>query len=109
MAYSASLAARVRQLVGPAGAIVEKRLFGGLGFLLRGNLLVAVWGANLIARIGVDATAKALREPFVRPFDVTGKPMKGWIVVEADGLDTDRELAEWITRARDFVETLPPK
>jgi TfoX/Sxy family transcriptional regulator of competence genes len=109
MAYSASLAARVRQLVGPAGAIVEKRLFGGLGFLLRRNLLVAVWGANLIARIGVDATAKALREPFVRPFDVTGKPMKGWIVVEADGLDTDRELAEWIARARDFVETLPPK
>jgi TfoX/Sxy family transcriptional regulator of competence genes len=109
MAYSASLAARVRQLVGPAGAIVEKRLFGGLGFLLRGNLLVAVWGANLIARIGVDGTAEALREPFVRPFDVTGKPMKGWIVVEADGLDTDRELAEWIARARDFVETLPPK
>lgn len=84
-------------------------MFGGLGFLLRGNLLVAVWGTGLIARVGVEPSTEYLRQPFVRPFDVTGKPMKGWIVVDAEGLDTDAELAEWLERARDFVETLPPK
>jgi hypothetical protein len=109
MAFSASLAARVRQSLGHDRAIEEKRMFGGLGFLLRGNLLVAVWGTGLIARVGVEPAAEYLRQQFVRPFDVTGKPMKGWIVVDAEGLDTDAELAAWLERARDFVETLPPK
>ncbi len=109
MVFSTSLAARVRQAIGHDRAIVEKRLFGGLGFLQRGNLLVAIWGTSLIVRVGVVRAAEFLQEPFIRPFDVTGKPMKGWIVVDAEGLDTNVQLAEWIERAREFVDTLPPK
>ena len=84
-------------------------MFGGLGFLSRGNLLVAIWGTSMIARVGVEQATVFLQAPFVRPFDVTGKPMKGWIIVDAEGLDTDVQLAEWIERARDFVDTLPSK
>lgn len=84
-------------------------MFGGLAFLQHGNLLVAVWGTDLIARVGVERAQQDLRQEFVRPFDVTGKPMKGWIVVQAEALDLDAELRAWIARAREFVDTLPPK
>ena len=77
--------------------------------MLRGNLLVAVWGTSLIARVGVERAAEFMDAPFIRPFDVTGKPMKGWVVIEAEGLDTDAQLAEWIERAREFVADLPTK
>lgn len=109
MAFSTSLAARVRQTLGHDRPLAEKRMFGGLGFLLRGNLLVAIWGTSLIVRVGALRAAEFMQDPFTRPFDVTGKPMKGWIVVDAEGLDTDVELAAWIERAREFVDTLPPK
>jgi len=109
MPYSLSLAARVRQAIGHERAVEEKRMFGGLGFLLRGNLLVAIWGTGLIVRVGVERAAELLGKPFVRPFDVTGRPMKGWLVVEAEALDSDVQLAEWIELAREFVAALPPK
>lgn len=109
MAYSQALADRVRQTLRNRRNVSEKKMFGSVVFLLNGNLLVGVWQSSLIVRLGPDEAAPALRQPHVRPFDVTGKPMKGWIMVEADGLDRDAELAGWIERAAAFVSTLPAK
>jgi len=109
MVYSRSLADRVRCQLAGRRKIAEKKLFGGLGFLLAGNLLVCVWRQSLIVRVGPEQAAEALRLDHVRPFDVTGRPMKGWIMVEPDGLDGDGELAVWIERAMEFVSSLPPK
>jgi TfoX/Sxy family transcriptional regulator of competence genes len=109
MVYSKSLAARVRQALGSRRGIVEKKMFGGVGFLLHGNMLVGVWQDSLIARVGPDEAAKALAGEFVREFDVTGRPMKGWVMIEPDGLDTDQHLGDWIDRTLAFVATLPAK
>lgn len=107
MAYSKSLATRVQQVLGARKAVVEKKMFGGVAFLLHGNMLVGVWQNSLIARLGPDEGTVALTEPHVVPFDVTGKPMKGWVMVEPDGLDSDGQLASWVQRAEAFVTTLP--
>lgn len=84
-------------------------MFGALAFLLRGNMLVGVWQSALIVRLGAEQAAAALQEPHARPFDVTGRPMKGWVVIEPDGLENDRDLARWIERAWEFVDRLPAK
>ncbi len=109
MAYSKSLAARVRQALSARGGIVEKKMFGGVAFLLRGNMCVGVWNDSLIVRLGIEQAERALAEPYVRAFDVTGRPMKGWAMVDPDGLDTDSQLNDWIERAVAFVATLPAK
>ena len=109
MPYSESLADRVRLAIRGRRGIVEKRMFGAIVFLHCGNMLVGVWHATLIVRLGPDQAAMFANEANVRPFDVTGKPMKGWLMVEPDGLENDRQLATWVDRAWLFVETLPPK
>jgi TfoX/Sxy family transcriptional regulator of competence genes len=109
MVYSHALAERVFQALRTHRGIAEKKLFGGVGFFLNGNLLVCVWQQSLIVRLGPEQATKALNQDHVREFDVTGRPMKGWIMVEPDGLDSDKQLAEWIDRALEFVETLPVK
>ena len=109
MPYSESLAERIRPTLGRHKGIEEKKMFGGVGFLLNGNMLVGVWQASLIARIGPDQYAAALKKPHVREFDITGRPMKGWIMVEPDGIEQDRQLKDWIEQATNFVETLPAK
>lgn len=109
MVYSRTLADRIRHALRSEPGVVEKKMFGGVGFLLHGNLLVAVWQSSLIVRLGVDQEAGALAQPHVRRFDVTGKPMKGWVMVDPDGLDRDSQVTEWLDRALTFVATLPPK
>ncbi len=109
MSYSRQLADRVRHTLGKQRGLVEKRMFGGVVFLLRGNMLVGIWEQSLIARLGPDAAAQALQEPNVRAFDVTGRPMRGWVMIDPDGLDRDADLAAWLARAQEFVETLPGK
>jgi hypothetical protein len=109
MPYSKALAARIRQALSQRRGIVEKKMFGGVAFLLHGNLLVGVWGDSLIVRLSREAGERALSEIFVKPFDVTGRPMKGWVLVEPDGIDTEGQLEDWIERAAEFVTTLPPK
>ena len=89
--------------------ITEKKMFGGVGFLLSGNLLVGVWKNSLIVRLGPEEGELATREPHVKEFDVTGRPMKGWVMVEPDGIDDERQLKAWIERALKFVESLPAK
>ena len=109
MPYSQALAFRVRQIVEPLRGVAEKKMFGGIAFLLHGNMLVAVWQSSLIVRLGPDQAAQALGQPHVRPCDITGRPMKGWLIVEPDALDSDRDLSDWIERAIEFVATLPAK
>lgn len=109
MAFSESLASRIRDVLARRGNIIEKKMFGGVGFLLNGNMLVGVWKNSLIVRLGPDNYDDALLEPHVREFDITGKPIKGWVMVESDGIDEDGQLRDWIQRATDFVGTLAKK
>lgn len=109
MVYSKSLAARIRQIVAGRPGIDEKKMFGGVGFLLGCNMLVGVWQNSLIARLGPERGRTALAQPHVRPFDMTGRAMKGWVMVEPDGIETDDQLGAWIEQAIEFVHTLPAK
>ena len=109
MAFDESLAARIRDVLERTKGIVEKKMFGGVCFLLHGNLLVGVWKDSLIARLGADEAEAALREPHVRTFDITGRPMRNWVLVGSEGVEDDDPLREWIRRAEAFVGTLPKK
>lgn len=109
MPYSTSLAARLRDALSHRRSFEEKHMFGGVGFLLHGNMCIGVWKDSLVVRLAPDAAAVALKEPHVKPFDITGRPMKGWLMVAPDGLDTDDQLRAWIDRAIAFVATLPAK
>jgi TfoX/Sxy family transcriptional regulator of competence genes len=108
MAYDEALAERIRDRLRDADGVTEKRMFGGLAFLTHGNMTVGVHGDELIARIDPAGTEAALAEPGVRPFDITGRPMRGWILVAGEALDDD-QLARWLAEAGGFVATLPPK
>jgi TfoX/Sxy family transcriptional regulator of competence genes len=109
MAFDEILAGRIRDALARKRGIEEKKMFGGVGFLLDGNMLIGVWQDSLIARIGPDEYAEALRQVHVREFDITGRPMKGWVLVEAEGVEDDGQLSEWVERATKFVKTLPKK
>jgi len=109
MAFDLTLAARMRAILARKKGIEERKMFGGVGFLLNGNMLVGVWKDSMIVRLGHDKFDDVLGEPHVREFDITGKPMKGWIMVEPDGLKDDDQLKDWIGRATTFVKTLPKK
>lgn len=109
MAYSEALADRIRQAFGRRRGLTEKKMFGGIGFLLRGNMCVGVWKTSLIVRLDPAEAQDLLKQPHVRVFDITGRPMKGWLLVEAEGLEADRQLAEWLERAAAFVASLPAK
>jgi TfoX/Sxy family transcriptional regulator of competence genes len=108
VAYDDALAQRVRDRMVNEPGVSEKKMFGGLAFLTAGNMTVGVNGDDLIARIDPETMDAALAQPGVRPFDMTGRPMKGWVLVAGDGL-SDEELERWIARARGYVGTLPPK
>jgi TfoX/Sxy family transcriptional regulator of competence genes len=108
MPLSESLAARIRDTLVHNGGIAEQRMFGGLCFLLRGNILVGVRRDSLIARLGELEASKALTKSYVIQMG-TRHPMKGWVIIGPDGIDTDRQLASWIEKAIEFVEPLPAK
>ena len=84
-------------------------MFGGVGFLLNGNLLVGVWKDSLIVRLGPEEGDEALKKPHVKEFDITGRPMKGWVLVEPEGVKDDGLLSAWIQRAVKIVGALPAK
>ena len=109
MATAKILVERIRHLLSRRRGITEKRMFGGVCFLLNGNMLVAVWADSLIARVGAEQAEIALTEPDVREMDLTGRPMKGWIIVEPDGIDSDQQLTRWIDLSMTLVRTLPAK
>jgi len=109
MAFDETLAARIRDALARKRGVEEKKMFGGVGYLLNGNLLVGVWKDSLVVRLGSDNYDDVLLEPHVREFDITGRPMKGWVLVEPGGVEDDEQLTDWIERATRFVRTLPAK
>lgn len=109
MAYDEGLAQRIREHLQGKGDITERKMFGGLAFMLRGHMLVGVLGDNLVARVGPDNHAQALARPHARPMDFTGRPMQGYVYVGPEGLGADGVLAEWIALCTAFVDSLPPK
>jgi TfoX/Sxy family transcriptional regulator of competence genes len=109
MSFDESPAQRIRDALARKKNIEEKKMFGGIGFLLNGNLLVGVWKNSLIVRLGPEEGEKALLEPHVKEFDITGKPMKNWVLVEPEGVKEDDQLKDWIQRAVKFVGKLPEK
>lgn len=108
MAFDDALAERVRDRLADVPGVTDKRMFGGLAFLSDGHLTVCVMGDDLLVRVGKEAAAQALTEPGAGRFDMTGRPMAGWVVVDGAVLDDD-VLQDWIDRARGFVASLPPK
>jgi hypothetical protein len=109
MAFDENLASRIRSALGRKKGIEEKTLFGCFCLLLNGNVLVGVWKRSLIVRLGSEQGEDALLEPHVRPFDITGKAMKGWVVVAPEGIYDDDQLGQWVQRAVKFVANLPAK
>jgi TfoX/Sxy family transcriptional regulator of competence genes len=109
MAYDHALADRVRDRLAGETAIDERAMFGGLAFLFHGNMAVGISGDDLMVRVGPDASDAALARPHTRVFDMTGRPMKGWIIVEPAGFESDDELAEWVRQGVGFAGSLPAK
>ena len=109
MAYDDELADRVRQRLGRARGLSEKKMFGGVGFLLNGNMCCGVRGDDLIVRLNPAETDAALAQPHVRVFDIGPRPMKGWILVAPKGTATERQLGKWIGIATQFAGALPAK
>jgi TfoX/Sxy family transcriptional regulator of competence genes len=109
MAYDETLAGRIRAALARRKNIEEKKMFGGIGILLNGNMLVGVWKESLIVRLGPEDGKEALKEPHVREFDITGRSMKGWVLVDPEGIKDDDDLSGWIQRALKFVGKLPAK
>jgi hypothetical protein len=109
MAFDTTLAERIRQALARKRGVEEKKMFGGIGFLLKGNMLVGVWKESLIVRLGPDEGDEALKEPHVRKFDITGRAMKGWVLVGPEGVEDDEQLSGWIQRAIKYIAKLPAK
>jgi TfoX/Sxy family transcriptional regulator of competence genes len=109
MAIDEHLADRVRQSLARRPDITEKKMFGGLAFLLHGNMCCCVMGQDLMVRVGPAAYEDALAKPHARIMDFTKKPLKGYLYVGPKGVATAAALREWLARATDFVGTLPPK
>lgn len=109
MAYNEGLAERLREQLAKRRGVGEKRMFGGLCFLLHGNMVVGIAGDALMVRVGPDAHDAALARPHARPMDFTGRPMKGYVFVDPPGFDSERDLAAWVERAVRFVSRLPRK
>ena len=109
MAYDENLANRVRDLLDGEPGLAEKKMFGGLAFLLDGNMAVGVSGEALMVRLPADEGEDALAEPGARPFDMSGRPMKGWLLVDPPGHHKAADLRRWVGRGTAFARTLPPK
>jgi TfoX/Sxy family transcriptional regulator of competence genes len=109
MAFDESVAERVREALEGSPDVVEKRMFGGVAFMVRGNMCCGVIGDRLMLRVGPMGYETALSRPHARAMDFTGRPMKGMVYVEPAGFAAPRDLKTWIGRAMEFALSLPPK
>ena len=109
VAYDGGLEQRVLELLGDRLDLESKKMFGGVGFVIGGNMACGVHGERLIVRVGADQYEAALAQPHTAVFDLTGRPMKGWITVGPEGYASDQTLAGWLQRGLDFVLSLPGK
>ena len=108
MAYNLKLAERIRSELNGI-PFVEKKMFGGVGFLIHGNMACGVHKEDMIVRVDPEKHNTLLKKSHAKPFDMTGRPMKGWLIVEADGCKTSKQLSAWIKEGVEFALTLPPK
>lgn len=109
VAYNLILAERVSQILAGVPGIVEKKMFGGIGYMVSGNIACGVNKDDLIVRVGPEKYQEALDQPHTRVFDMTGRPMSGWITVAPPGYADDRDLKGWVKMGLDFASTLPEK
>jgi TfoX/Sxy family transcriptional regulator of competence genes len=110
MAYDTELADRIRELVAPVGGVEEKRMFGGLAFLINGNMSVAASGqGGLLVRVPPEDTDQLLRRAHVNPMVMAGREAQGWLRVDSDGVKTKRQLQSWVSRGVNYARNLPPK
>jgi TfoX/Sxy family transcriptional regulator of competence genes len=110
MPYDEDLANRIRELMAPHANVTEKRMFGGLAFLVGGHMSVAVSGqGGLLVRCEPGETQALLGKPHAAPFEMRGRQMEGWLRVEPDGVKTKRQLEPWVRRGVRYTSALPPK
>ena len=109
MAYDTDLAARIDLASLNWPGFARKAMFGGLGYLLNGNMAFGVWRDHLVVRCGPADYPTCLALPHARAFDVTGKPMAGWLLIAPAGIEADADLSDWLVRGRDFAAALPAK
>lgn len=109
MAYDEALARRIREALRGKAGISERKMFGGVAFLLRGHMFVGITGDSLMGRVGPDEYERALAMKHVREMDFTGKPMRGYVFVNSDGLKDADALKFWMEKCVSFASTLPPK
>ncbi len=109
MAYDEGLAQRIIETLDDQDNVVEKKMFGGVCWMLQGNLACGVHTDQLIVRVGPDSYEAALAKPNTRVFDLTKRPMKGWITVNSDGYESDEQLRDWVQQGVDFALSLPAK
>jgi TfoX/Sxy family transcriptional regulator of competence genes len=107
MAYDEQLAIRVRKLLKDHRGLLEKKMFGGLAYLSNGKMFAGILNKDLVVRVGPEANEAALKELHTRPMDFTGKPMKGYIYVSPNGVNTPALLRKWLVRGLTFVASLP--
>lgn len=109
MAYDEGLGQRIREVLDEQPNLVEKKMFGGVGFMVQGNMACGVHKDMLIVRVGPDAYEETMQYPHTRPFDMTGRAMKGWVMVEPGGFESDTDLKDWVEQGLNFALALPPK
>jgi TfoX/Sxy family transcriptional regulator of competence genes len=110
MPYDEDLAGRIREVMGGERGVTEQRMFGGLAFLIGGHMSVAASsGGGLMVRVDPEETNALTAEPHARPFEMRGRPMVGWIRVDAEGVRTQAELEPWVRRGVAYARSLPPK
>jgi TfoX/Sxy family transcriptional regulator of competence genes len=110
VAYDEDLADRIRELIAGEKGVTEKKMFGGLAFLVRGNMAIAASGqGGLLVRVDPDETAKLVERGHVRRFEMRGRSMDGWLRVDGEGAHTKRQLSSWVTRGVTYARSLPAK
>ncbi len=109
MAYDEGLAQRVREHLDDRFDVTEKKMFGGVAFMLGGNMCCGIVSDELMVRVGPDAYQESLALAHAREMDFTGKPMRGMIYVGIEGIDADEDLAAWVDRGVGFASSLSPK
>ena len=109
MAYDEALAARVKEVLSEHPDIAERKMFGGLAFMLAGNMCCCVTDRGLMVRVGPEGYEAALTLPHAGVMDMTGRPMRGWVLVQLAGLESDAGLNQWVERGAEFAATLPAK
>ncbi len=109
MAYDEPLAERVRSALRNESGVVEKKMFGGIAFMLDGNMACGIIGDEIMVRVGPDSYEDALSRPHARPMDFTGRPMRGLVYVARPGFESDPDLAAWVESGASFARSFPPK